>query len=109
MTAAVALERDHGLSVRVVSMHTLSPADADEIRAAGTETRAVVTAEEGQISGGLGGAVAEIFAESACRARFARIGLNGRYSAIVGDQAFLRNHYDMDAAAIQRAVLSALN
>ncbi len=48
-----------GISARVVNMATISPLDEAAIIAA-TETGAIVTVEEHNIRGGLGGAVAEV-------------------------------------------------
>lgn len=62
--AAKMLEGE-GVSMRVVNMHTIKPIDKDEIIAAATETKRIVTAEEHSIIGGLGSAVAEVLAENA--------------------------------------------
>jgi transketolase len=48
-----------GRSARVVNMATLKPLDEDLIERSARETGALVTAEEHQVNGGLGGAVAE--------------------------------------------------
>jgi len=44
-------------------MHTIKPIDEDAILKAARETGAVVTAEEHQVFGGLGSAVAEVLAQ----------------------------------------------
>jgi transketolase len=54
--------KKEGIEARVVNMHTLKPLDAETIEQAARETGAIVTAEEHQINGGLGGAVAEAVA-----------------------------------------------
>jgi len=92
------------ISARVVSMHTLTPVDAEEIGDAAATTGAIVTVEENQVSGGLGGAIAEICVETGIGVRFKRLGLLGAYSAVVGDQEFLRSYYGVDASAICAAV-----
>lgn len=51
-----------GISVRVINMHTIKPLDEGAVLAAARETGAIVTAEEAQVYGGLGGAVAELLA-----------------------------------------------
>jgi transketolase len=51
-----------GISLRVLNMHTLKPLDEDAILQAARETGAIVTAEEHQIYGGLGSAVAQVAA-----------------------------------------------
>ena len=58
--------------------------------------------------GGLGGAVAEVLAENPIGAKMVRIGLEDRYSSVVGSQEYLRNYYGMDATAIAKRVRQAL-
>lgn len=55
--------RADGISARVVNMHTIKPLDGGVLLAAARETGAVVTAEDHQIHGGLGSAVAEFLAQ----------------------------------------------
>ncbi len=59
LRAAEMLEREN-IRVRVLNMHTIKPIDREAIVTAAEQTGAVVTAEEHQIHGGLGGAVAEV-------------------------------------------------
>ena len=51
-----------GISVRVVDMYSIKPIDKDLILQCAKETGAIVTAEEHNIYGGLGGAVSEVLA-----------------------------------------------
>jgi transketolase len=98
-----------GVSARVLSMHTIKPFDSEAVLAAARETRGIVTIEENSVIGGLGGAVAETCLEGgAAPRRFARLGMRDEYSKIVGDQAFLRSKYHMDAAAITATALRLL-
>ena len=55
---------ERGVSVRVVNLHTIKPLDAALIERCARETGAIVTAEEHQVNGGLGGAVAEVVVRS---------------------------------------------
>jgi transketolase len=48
-----------GVSARVVNLHTIKPLDRQLIIRCARETGAIITAEEHQVNGGLGGAVAE--------------------------------------------------
>jgi transketolase len=48
-----------GVQARVINMHTIKPLDVDAIERAARQCGAIVTAEEHQVNGGLGGAVAE--------------------------------------------------
>jgi len=59
MLAAEELAKE-GISVRIINMHTIKPIDENIIIKAAKETGAIVTAEEHQIIGGLGSAVAEV-------------------------------------------------
>lgn len=54
-----------GIHARVIDMHTIKPIDKEAIIKASKETKAIVTAEENNILGGLGGAVAEVLSENA--------------------------------------------
>jgi transketolase len=63
LEAADLLEHNHGLSCRVVDMFSVKPIDKELIERCGRETGAIVTIEEHNVLGGLGGAVAEVSAE----------------------------------------------
>ena len=62
--AAKMLE-EKDISARVINIHTIKPLDKDIILKAASETGAIVTAEEHNIIGGLGSAVAEAVCEGA--------------------------------------------
>jgi transketolase len=49
-----------GIEARVLEVHTIKPIDRESIIRAARETKALVTAEEHSVVGGLGGAVAEV-------------------------------------------------
>lgn len=83
ITVSMALEaRDllaaEGVSVRVVNIHTIKPIDKEILIAAAKETGAIVTAEEHNIIGGLGSAVAEVLVENA-PVPMKRVGMNDTY------------------------------
>ncbi len=54
----------HNISVRVINCHTIKPLDKQTIIKAAEECGAIVTAEEHQAFGGLGGAVAEVLSQN---------------------------------------------
>lgn len=60
---AEAVLRADGINVRLLNMHTIKPLDEAAILKAAEETGAIVTAEDHQIHGGLGGGVAEVLAQ----------------------------------------------
>jgi transketolase len=96
-----------GIGVRVINMHTIKPLDRDAILAAAAETRGIVTAEEHHLTGGLGGAVAELLAvEHPTRMRM--VGMPDTF-AVVGPTVALRAKYGMSAEAIVGACRALLD
>ena len=59
LQAGYQLEKE-GISARVINIHTIKPIDEEIIIKAAKETKAIITAEEHQIMGGFGSAVAEV-------------------------------------------------
>jgi transketolase len=106
LEAAEIMAAEEGVSVRVVDMHTVKPLDAEAVLAAAA-TGVVLTVEEHNIVGGLGGAVAEVLAEAGARCRFRRHGLLDEY-ALIGPPLALYAHYGLDAAGIVRALRELL-
>ncbi len=62
LLAAEELKSDK-ISVRVINCHTIKPLDKEIVIKAAQETGAIVTVEEHQIHGGLGGAIAELVSQ----------------------------------------------
>ena len=58
------LLENEGISARVIDMHTIKPIDREIIMKAAKETGAIVTAEEHNVIGGLGAAVAEVLVQN---------------------------------------------
>ena len=77
LTAADTLAAE-GISARVINIHTVKPLDTELLCAAAAETGAVVTAEEHNIIGGLGAAVAETLAEN-CPVPMVRVGVRDSF------------------------------
>jgi transketolase len=77
LMAAEILARD-GISAEVVHVPTVKPLDEKTILASLGKTGAVVTAEEAQITGGLGGAVAEFLSEQ-LPSPLQRVGMMDRF------------------------------
>lgn len=70
--------KNEGISARVINMATIKPIDRDIIVKAANETGAIVTAEEHNILGGLGSAVAEVVCETA-PVPVVRVGVNDTF------------------------------
>ena len=80
-----------GISARVIDMHTWKPLDEELILKAAAETGCIVTAENHQVSCGLGAAVANVLTEK-CLVPLERIGIQNRFGQ-VGPQDFLMKEY----------------
>jgi transketolase len=61
--AAELLAKD-GINARVINIHTIKPIDVELLAKAARETARILTVEDHQITGGLGGAVCEALADS---------------------------------------------
>ena len=106
---AAELLQEQGIDAGVVSMHSVKPIDKSAIATAANETGGIVTIEEHNLDGGLGSAVAEVCMDNGIAPKvFLRIGLNNRYSSVVGSQDYLKAHYEMDTSAIVKRVLELL-
>jgi transketolase len=55
--------KEEGIDARVINIHTIKPIDRDIIIKAAKETKAIVTAEEHSVVGGLGSAVLEVLSD----------------------------------------------
>ena len=67
-----------GISARVINIHTIKPIDKDIILDAAEKTGAIVTAEEHNVIGGLGSAVAEVLCEG-CPVPMLRVGVEDKF------------------------------
>ena len=95
--AAELLAKD-GISARVVNMATIKPIDATLLTRCAAETGAFVTAEDHNIYGGLGSAVAEsLAARSPCPVEF--VGVKDMFGAS-GEPAELAEKFGLSASHI---------
>ncbi len=92
---------EQGIAARVVNMATIKPIDKDIIVKAAKETGAIVTAEEHNINGGLGSAVAEVLGENA-PVPMKRVGTKDVFGRS-GKPAELLPMYGLDAKTIAEA------
>ena len=100
LEAAEALAAE-GLGVRVLNMATIKPLDEAAVLAAAAETRGIVAAEEHHLTGGLGGAVAELCAAH-CPVRMRFVGMADEF-AVVGPTDRVRERHGMSAGAVADA------
>jgi len=105
LQAAQILKRE-GIAARVVNMPTIKPIDSDLLARCAEETGAVVTAEDHNIHGGLGGAVAEALAKTR-PVPIEFVGLADRFGES-GEPAELAEHCGIGAAGIAAAARAVL-
>lgn len=95
-----------GISTRLIDMQCVKPIDKAAIIKAAAETRGIVTAEDHQINGGLGSAVAEVLIENKPIA-MKRIGIPDTFGES-GDYQLLLKKYGMSSDHIAEACRNIL-
>ncbi|AEM77805.1 transketolase family protein [Thermoanaerobacter wiegelii] len=100
---AIAIEaadklKEEGIEATVVNIHTIKPIDKDLIVEVAKKTGKVITAEEHNIIGGLGSAVAEVFSEE-CPVKIKRIGIKDQFGQS-GSPKELLKYYGLTAEDI---------
>lgn len=95
-----------GISARVINIHTIKPIDRDILTKAAQETGAIVTAEEHNIIGGLGSAVAEVLSEN-CPVPLRRVGTQDVFGQS-GKPAALLEMYGLTAENIAKQAKEVL-
>ena len=96
-----------GIAARVLDMSTIKPLDSEAVLSAARDTRAIITAEEHNVIGGLGGAVAELVAEVGVGVPVRRVGLRDRFAELGGYYEML-DKFGMSVADIARTAETAL-
>lgn len=92
-----------GVSVRVVDMYSVKPIDAELILRCARETRGIVCAEEHNIYGGLGSAVAEVLAHAGAGVPTEFVGIQDTFTESAPYKELLAK-YGLDANAVVAAV-----
>jgi len=106
LTATKSL-RSQGLEIGFIDMHTVKPLDRDAVVSA-MRSRMILTVEEHNILGGLGGAVAEVMSEFGGQARLLRHGIKDEYS-LIAPPSHLYAHYRLDAPGIETVAREMLS
>ncbi|MGI6413049.1 MAG: transketolase family protein [Syntrophomonadaceae bacterium] len=101
---------NQGINPALYTFPTVKPIDRKAIEECAKQYDLIVTVEEHNIIGGFGGAVSEVLAEiGGTRANLLKIGLDDKYSSIVGTQKYLRDIYGMSARKIVEKVRRRIN
>lgn len=93
---------ENGINAEVVHVPTIKPLDNETILESVRKTGRAVSAEEAQIAGGFGGAIAELLSES-LPTPLLRIGMHDQFGES-GDPAELLKHFNLDHASITQQI-----
>ncbi len=97
LAAAAKLEKD-GIHAEVIHIPTIKPLDEKTIIVSAKKTGKVITVEEGQIIGGLGGAIAELLSQTS-PTKVIRMGMQDRFGES-GKPDELLEHFGLTAKHI---------
>ena len=103
---AVELLKEEGISAALIDMHTIKPLDNDLVLKYAEKTGALLTCENAQAAGGLGGAVAELLCDKR-PTPLSRIGSQDMFGQ-VGTQDFLKEAYGFTAENIVKQAKAVL-
>lgn len=106
LSAAEILFKD-GIDAEVVHVPTIKPLDKETILRSVRKTKLVITVEEAQINGGLGGAVAELLGEE-LPTKMKRIGMKDRFGES-GKPDELLQHFGLTAKHIAMCAHDMMN
>lgn len=104
--AAANLLKQQGIEASVTDIHTIKPIDEKAVVAAAAKVKCVVTAEEHNIIGGLGSAVAEVLTKT-CPRKMAFVGVEDTFTESGAYKSLLKK-YGLSAENIVQKVLHLL-
>ncbi len=107
LRAANLLERE-GISLAVMNVCSIKPIDREAIESWINRVPFIFTAEDHNVVGGMGSAVANVMAEKASQARLVKIGVPDTFGES-GSPSALYEKYALDATGITRTVKSHLS
>jgi transketolase len=99
---AARLLEEHGIHAEVLHVPTIKPLDEETILASVRKTGRAVTAEEAQMNGGFGGAVAELLGEK-LPTPLKRIGMRDHFGES-GQPVELMKHFRLDGKSVAQDV-----
>lgn len=106
---AAKLLEEKGISCTVADVHTIKPLDTETLSRLIPAHRLIVTAEEHNIIGGLGSAVAEFKAGLADTPRQIFIGMNDSFDVSLGTQRYLWEQFGITAEKIAQRTEKEMN
>ncbi|WP_405609501.1 transketolase [Streptomyces sp. NBC_01511] len=88
-----------GITVRVVDLYSVKPADEVTLQAAAADTGCLITVEDHHPQGGIGDAVAEVFSDGRPAPRLVRLGVRNMPGSATPDQQLRAAGIDADSIA----------
>lgn len=98
-----------GITVELVSMHTIKPLDEPLVVDLARRFQAMVTVEEHTVIGGLGAAVAMVLAARGSGVRLLMAGIPDQYADPAGSQEGLRERYQLTPARLAARISGFLS
>ena len=103
--AAKLLEKEHNISCKIISLHTIKPLDNELLLATAANGKPIITVEEHSINGGLGEAVASLLFQKGCTNKFQIVGLPDDHT-VSGSQIEIFNHYGISGEGLKNTALN---
>ena len=97
--------KNQSINISVVNMHTIKPVDENKIIEKINKNKIIFTAEEHNVIGGLGSAVAEVVSSHNANCKLIRLGVNDNYPK-GGSQKYLQ---DVNGLSIEKIVETVIN
>ncbi|HOX96507.1 MAG TPA: transketolase C-terminal domain-containing protein [Candidatus Woesebacteria bacterium] len=94
------------INIEVVNVHTIKPIDEDTLVKSAKKTGRVITLEDHQVSGGLGGAVAEVLGEK-CPTKMIRMGMRDAFGES-GEPGELLTKYGLDKEGVIKTIIEII-
>lgn len=105
--AAKLLEKEHSISCKVLSFHSIKPLDSELLLTSAANGKPIITVEEHSIYGGLGEAVASLLFQNGSHNPFKIVGLPDDHT-VSGSQIEIFNHYGISAEGLKNTALNLL-
>jgi transketolase len=96
-----------GISTRVVNVSTIKPLDVENVKKFAKDVKGVITAEENNIIGGLGGAISEALSEELIKIK--KVGINDEFGQSANCYEDLINYYGLTPKNIVNVARELVN
>lgn len=100
-------ELKNEVDVEVINIHTIKPIDGETVVRSAKKTGKVITLEDHQVNGGLGGAVAEVLGEK-CPTKMVRMGMKDSFGES-GESMELLAKYGLDKNGVIKTIRKIIN